>query len=591
MEEDKKVSETIRATVMIDGMPQEMEVMREQKGFDPMTGQPVMEVSCRRGFDPMTGQPVYVKLAQTGFDAMTGKPVFKPVDGTGASMPAPSTPTPGFPRPADAGMQPPVKDNFGMPAAYDGWGQPPVPPARRRGGNKNFLPFIIGGASLLLIAIIVIVGITSGVFLSKRNKVAMAAYKTINDSTIGEQVLNASEVLRSDKVTVQLGTDVGAYGLSADVDGTFSCDAQKGAIGFDADVDVAGVIDQEIEFYYDDSMVALGLPKATNEVYSYDYTSDSDGYLADFIEYGTEGSIEDLNAVLAGYSEIIKKSPAGKKAFTKAIKNAYKGVEVNSIEKKTWTVDGKDRKCAGYEMIVTPDNIEEFIYAIMNTNSEIYEDDYNEIFNAIGNLAGEDMSYASPYNRGYAEEIAEELAEEFEEEYEEHGGNMIINVYVYGGKLAAICTIVDGDDLCIEFKGGDTRCSDVTVTFASDSVELESSINGGVEEGTVYYYDNHDEEEVFSYEYDKNDGYFVINAYPLGLGTYEGQFKAGKHDFEMSTDIPLGSFKVSLDLLVSDKASVKKPGGDYIDMGDVGLSELEDIFKELEDLLSLDDVF
>lgn len=553
------MSETIRATVLIDGTPQEMDVTREQKGFDPMTGQPVMEITCRKGFDPMTGQPVYIKLAQNGFDTMTGKPLFKPVDGSAA--PAPS-------------MQPPMQNAYGMPAQYDSFNQP-VPPARRSGGAGKFLPFIIGGGALLVVAIIVVAGILSGAFLSKRDKIAMAAYKTANDSTIGKVMLDSAKVFGSNELSANIAGEVSALGYDVQVDGTMAYNTAKGQADIDAVINAAGVIDQEIELYYDDSIVALSLPDLTDEVYFYDYTSSNDGYLADAIESYTEGDIEDINTILASSSKMMKKSGECNKKLIKAIKKAYKGVEVNSIDSETLEVDGKDRKCKGYEMIITGDNIADFVYAVSETSSLVYDDEINDIMDAIGNLTGEDLSRYSPDNEDFYDELADEFS---------GMGDLSIYFYIYGGKLAAICTDAEGMEMVVEFKGGDNRCSNIAITAnfgsGSQTVELESAVNGNTEEGTIYC----DDTEIAYYEYNKKTGTFEIDA--DGLGDFDGTFKADGHEIEFTSDFSVGVAGADISFTISDNASIKEPKGGYVDIGNVDETDLMDIVYGIGNIIS-----
>lgn len=544
------MSETFKAVVTINGMSKEMDVIKKQNGFDPMTGQPVMEFVCQNGFDPMTGQPVYIPLVQDGFDGMTGQACYK---AAGNSAPTPS------PMPAQAG------------SAQAGSAQTVNAQAA---GIKKFLPLIIGGGALIVAAVIIIIGITSGAFLSKRNKVALAAYKTINDSTFGKTLIDSAKLYDSNELSTNVKCGATVEGYNVDFDVTSAFNRNKSQISVDGSVAVGGVLDQSVKFYFDDSMVAAALPDVSKSVYFYNYKDDNDGYFADLIDTSTKGDISDVNTIISGLSTIMKKSSKTEKAVTKAITKAYKHVNVTSIDKEEFEIDEKDRKCKGYEMTITGDNIAEFITASSQATASVNGETLAEIFESLANLTGMDFS---DYDISDADTY-EDMADLFS-----NMDDIVIDFYIYGGKLAAIETEYEGAKLYVEFRGGDNRCSNMVFGIKSqgmnESIKLKSKMDGKNEEGSIIY----NKSSVASYEYNPKTGKFKIDI--MGLGGFDGIFKVSGSELSFSTDVNVGIAAADIEMVTSKKAKISKPKGNYEDLGNADEDDLEEIFEDLGDSL------
>lgn len=520
------------AKVLLNGELCEKEVIKKQNGFDGETGEPVYEYTCQDGFDGETGEPVYISLVQDGFDGETGEPVYKAGSEQNQSA--------------------------------------PVIPEKKVKSLKDFRPLIIGGAALVAVAVIVIVGIISGAFLSNRNKVALAAYKTLSDSTFGKALLEGSSVLSSDKITVDIDGDVSAYGYSADIEASIATNSKKSLFGVNAKADIAGVIDQSASLYFDDSMIAAALPDISKDVFCYDYTKDGDGFVADLIEEETKGDISDVNAILGSLSEIMKKSSAASKASKKAIMKAYKQIDVSRQGKDEFEVDGKDRKCKCYEMTITGDNLAFLLYELSDASASVYGEITAEIIDNVANLTGEDLSDFDINN----EDTLEELTDEFSDM-----DDIIIDFYIYGGKLAAIESEIDRTKVTVEFRGGDNRCSNIVATVkegnSKTSIKLKSEMDGNTEEGSLYF----DKASIASYKYNTKSGKYTISI-PM-VGDIEGVLKVSKHELKTSSEINSSKINGKIDMTVTDKANINRPKGSYVDIGDADEDELEEIAAEI----------
>lgn len=533
------MSDSIVAKVYINGELCEKEVIKKQNGFDAETGEPVYEYLCQDGFDGETGQPVYRALTPDGFDGETGQPIYKEAGNNDAPAITPS--------PASA-------------PAFE----------KKAKSFKDFLPLIIGGAALITVVIIVIAGLLSGAFLSKRNKVALAAYKTAKDSTIGEVLLKGSGIYGSDKKTVSIDGDISAFGYSADVEATIAENCKKGLFGINAKADVAGVLDQSANLYFDDSMIAVSLPDISRDVYSYNYKNEGDGFIADLIDESTKGDISDVNSVLKCLSDIMKKTSAGNRAVKKAVMKAYKQVDVTSQGRDEFEVDGKDRNCKCYEMTITGDNIVFLLSELSDASTSVYGEIIEDALENIANLTGEDLSDFDIND----EDTFEELADEFSDM-----DDIVIDFYIYGGKLAAVETEIDRAKLTVEFRGGDKRCSNIVFTFkegnSKESIKLKSEMNGNTEEGAIYY----DKTSIASYEYNTKTGRYNISV--PSEGSVQGVFKVSGHEIKTTNEINSSRLSGKINVSITDKARISKPKGSYFDIGDADEDELEEIVDEL----------
>lgn len=574
------MSDNIKTKVIIDGNEVEKEVIKRQNGFNPNNGQPVFEFVCQNGFDPYTGQPVYVVLERAGFDPYTGQPLFK------------VAPTPV--------AQKQTSNLIGQPNQMEMQGGVNAP-SKQKSDIKKFLPVFIAIGALIVAAIVVIVGVFSGAFLSKRNKVALATYKTLNDSTIGKMLIDAGKLLDSDELTTEVAGNLEAYGYAADVDASVALNSKKSLIGVDAKVNVADMLDQSLKVYFDDSMLALSLPDISKDVFYYDYTSGNDGFVADLVYDYTEGDISDVDTMIRCLSELMKKSPEEKKATQKAIMKAYRQIEVSSIESAEFEVDDKDRKCKGYEMVITGENIAFLLSEVSEASSSVYDETLQELFEAAAVLTGMDMSEFDLSN----EDTVDEMTEYFTDDMDD----LVIDFYIYGGKLAAVeysieyevpnaydtveedGSITSGmdydyytDSYTLEFRGGDTRCSNIVASYKSDnskkeSVSLKSEIEGGTEEGSIYY----NKTKILSYEYDTKSGSYSVGI--PQMASVDGTLKVTGSELKAATDINVEGIKADLTVTVKNSAKISKPKGDYFDIGNADEDDFMEIAEELADEL------
>jgi len=589
--------------IFLDGYVQNKMLIRKPKGFNPMTGEPEYELYVENGFDENTMQPKVVKVKQNGFDGMTGKPAYVVAEaasqpstqpaaqsdpysytapqsqaygasqsqpyGASQSQPygAPQSQPYGAPQsqpytapqsqpygaPQSQPYGAPQGQPYGAPQTYpggysQGFGGAPYGAAPKKQSSLPMgllIGIIAGGAALVaLILVTVFVLVPNGVLLSKQNKVAMAAYQTLKKSTMGGVALEAGEILASDEISAEVAANASVVGYGASVEGTMSADRAAGKASVDAKVNVSGVINQSVEAYMDDSSVQLALPDMLDQVLIYDYTRNG-GCVDEILRSATNGSSADLNDALSALNSMMKNSSKSSKGTIKAIKKAYGKLDTEKLDKKEFEIDGKDRKCAGYRITVTEKDVNDLIRNIAEVSNDATHDDLVKFARAIGNLTGDEIP-------------VDEL--DFNQQYFDMD-DVSIDVYLYKGQLAA----VQYDNVSVEFRGGDTRTSNIAfLENGSELVIFSSEISKGKETGTI----SAQGMTMASYTYDKGDGDFDITI--TDEGSYRGVFLVDRGAIEL--EFSYGPASISAK--VKDKAQIKKPKGDELIINDYSINEL-----------------
>lgn len=239
------------------------------------------------------------------------------------------------------------------------------------------------------------------------------------------------------------------------------------------------------ELYVDEEQMAVALPGLLEKVPYIDISGDLTKKLENSILMKQEGMEElDLN----GISDMWKDKMANTKddelgefilAFedeTKAMKNLEDAIEITEADKKTFEINGKDKKCEGFEIVVPEEAITEFTEEFM----EYY-------FSADAKAAYE------KYVEQYAEENglydAWELKSEFNvyfEQITDNADEVITMIGEYISDIEAEMYIYEGEIVSLEVE--------MKITDASGSMGVESFEVGfelECEGGDYSMYDNY----------------------------------------------------------------------------------------------------
>ena len=492
-----------------------------ENNFDPMTGEPIEKFDPMTGepiarFDPVTGQPI--GSGQMNFDPLTGQPMgtqqtnFDPL--TGQPM---------------GGSQINFDPITGQPLQ-------PVKPKKRKTGI--IIGCIVAGVIICAGAVFAVV--KSGVFLSPQNKVLLATARTFEDQThLVEDLGDAAELFQDDftgnvAVSVQ-GVDLGfnlAYSdskiqLSSDVSGAVSAEASAILQNSIAEID-----EDEVKLY---------LPSLSSQVLTYNFKNEKNGYLADNYP-------EQLNTIDEALTSLMenKEQDEIKADLILALMKEWKTLDFEKAEKDTFTVNGKEVKCGGYEVAVTRETIDGFVDAVEAVFTKYYGNEY-QITDAF---------------------------ESFKEEYDTMSDAKFA-FYIYKGKLACIRIVnVDYDekvDIC--FEGGKVRWSTIKVKYEGDEAAGFEVLTSG---STETYRLTSDGDEVFNMDYDyKNGDYTIADEYQ----TYEvsGNLDVSRKSASLTVDTVVtdGTYYNNLgSVSVERGASFETLDGDTFDIGEASEMDL-----------------
>lgn len=498
-------------------------VPAEPVAVEPVMAEPVAANQEFLGYDPMTGQPIYGQPQQTGYD--TAQP-------TGYD---PMTGQPIYGQPQQAA---------------------PAPQEKKKGKVPVIILSVIAG--VVVLALLAVVGVKSGLFLSKGNKVAIATANTLSETP--QLIKDLSPIMAATSgtfaVTGNFEMDDVAVEVTVSVDKT-----EVSAHGY-ASIDDFPEIDFAAE------VTPKGIKaqsKAISDlVFVYNTADDKeDSFIA---EMAGEDSLEMLDDALTALGEATEPTDFSKE-LTQLIVAEYGELEFEKAKEKEFEVNGKDVKCKGYTVEVTEDNI----MNIVDGMEDILDETYGDILKEAGVSA---------------KDITREI------EYEIEGMDDIeLTFYLYKSKLAAVIAEVDRSKLEIEFQGGDYRMQNVVVSAdRMDIMEIKGETEDSVETLELLVWD----EEVFTYEYDTKSGDLVVE---LDDGFYE--VEANIQAKGNSVTVTLQDFytedsyvgemmnlaDINCSVTFTDGAKKASFSGEEFNVGTADEDDFYDLIEELEDTL------
>ena len=417
-------------------------------------------------FDPMTGEPIEDGAPQTNGQQVNGQ-------------------------------QPNMQQPYAQPV-YANQMQPP------RKKNSWVLPAVIGGLSAILVMMVAAVVILGGLFLSNSMKVANAFVKTFEEkNAITEVLIPMSEILLEKENTIYVEGEVSGAEVKAEYRNTKK-DKQLWVV---AEIPNIPEIEGTATLTKEELQVAS--PIAGNKVFYYNYKQDNNGYLVN--NMGAE-NIELLNKALeAVYSgdvsvEMDKESEKELKEATEKLLTWYKEIEFKKVEKASFTVDGKNKNCVGYQVVITEDLIKDGI------------DIFGEILEAYAKGMG--VPNAETYVNSYINEL--ETSFNSTEDAK-------TTFYLSGNKLAAIVVEVGYSKVEVLFEGGDYRYQNVSVLADGQRV---LKIDGQKEGAT----------EVFEMEF-------------VGAGEVSYEYDTKTGDFEFVVESTSGSELMSIEMVIVNQGN------------------------------------
>lgn len=354
---------------------------------------------------------------------------------------------------------------------------------------------------------------------------------------------DALSILASDSYTVAVEMDVEDVYLDAQYAVKGNDKQLSGSISADyiPEIDfIAGITS---------SKVMLQLPDIDDHVFVYNYKNKKDGYITESL---SDDEIEAIDTLCETFYSQKAQKDIFKEIF-EVVKEEYKELEFEKVDKEKFKVDGKARKCVGYKTTITEDNFENILDGMEDVIAAKYEDALEEADIDLGDLF---------------DEMRDEV------EYIE---DLDITFYIYQNEIACISMEVDKEEVQLLFKGGEKNMPNIELEYKGHTImELTGSTDGSVEE---YELDIMGEDVVLEYDY--KSGEFVIEADEFDV---EGILKSNSKGLNFE----LEKFKYSgrnaglvFNVALNKGASMKKFKGEEFDLGTVDESDLEDLVEDI----------
>ena len=490
-----------------------------EMNFDPMTGKPIQKEE-EMNFDPMTGKPIQ-KEEEVNFDPMTGKPIQKEEEMN-------FDPMTGKP------IQNMGERSFGNNAASSA-------------PKKSKMIWAIVAAAAVLV--IVIVAVASGVFLGKSNRLLLAVKNTFEEQPRFIEDLKLDDMMNwveSGKYTVNVKVD--AMDGAADVSYTTSSSEMQ----VYGNIEGSGMPETEFLGSLTKDDFRVQLPSVSDVVFVYNYREEADGELFEELD---EEEIEAFNELLVSCWDTDAQEEISEE-IQDAFLEAYKGLEIESIDSKKFEIDGRERKCKGYALTVTADDVLDFWDEVESIYEDAYESDMDGMQDTL-------------------REMRHELRDI---------PDLEIEIYTYKNELACIKVEAEDEDFEMEwlFKGGDFRTQNMELSIyeygSCETMILEGSKDGSTEEyelsieGDGYSYD------IGTLEYDHKSGDFSIeNDYD----EISGNINASGNSVAVTVEYDDVEMMVS----VAKGAKLADLKGEEFDIGTATREDFEDISEEFEDWL------
>ncbi len=305
---------------------------------------------------------------------------------------------------------------------------PAMMPERKKGGKGKWIA--IGTVSAVAVAGCVAAAVFALTAKTPKEKV-IAAFEQVYDSQKelpGEEIFGFSQFAEMAKsqdmeegISLSL-SDTSLWGTQSFVGSGFSLDAKFSPSRKQSSADVGfsyqGMKMLDAQVYYGDDRLMAAVPQLSSYAFLLDMSGDfgsklknspmagavlqSQGVdgdaLADLVNetldraYDTENPAFDLNALLNRYQEGCKAKDKFKEALT---------VEKEKGNKKSFPVDGKEKKCQGYSVVISKDAMIDFLEESSDffLKDEILRDDFLnqlELMARFSQVMGESFTSDSP---------------------------------------------------------------------------------------------------------------------------------------------------------------------------------------------------
>lgn len=491
-----------------------------------------------------TGEP------QQKFDMMTGEPL----NDASAQQGAPVQPQQSAPQ-QETPVQPQMRFDMNT-------GQPLPQSANDMQQNMAFTPVAPmqpkkkkTGKIIGIVAGVAIVGgvgafaaVKSGVFASKTVRVMTAFSNTFGEEKI---LQNWNEI----------GTDFGEeYTVETKVKvqgADITCEGRRDKERMQMDLAVnAGIISVDGSLELGKDEFKLSVPMLDSHMFVYRYNDKADGYLSSMAK---EDEIEQYNKVFQQLYEMASSSKKNVDAIPllKVAKDEYESLELKDAPEKTFTIDGKEQKCKGYEATIGKDNITPIIDAI-EESQVLPKEQMDALYDG-----------SNPFD-----ELRDEL---------EDMKDMESAVYIYDNKLATISLTSEGDTIEWQFLGGNTRMENMKVLSNDVTVlEIKGETSGSTHTAELISEDESVAELTYS-----DDGAFQFESKTDDLPlSAKGTVDVKKDGVSCKIDeMTVEDTSMTATYEIKKGVQMKEMTGEVFDVNKASESEWQDVMTNIQSMM------
>ena len=414
---------------------------------------------------------------------------------------------------------------------------------------KKKIPVLVWaiGGGVLAVVLLVVALVAAGVFRSDLTTISLAIANTFKEQPKFFEDLKVDDITKwvnDEKYTVSVLAENDEATINASVG------VNPSEIRFSGEFEGVGMPETDVVLAYNNKVVKAQLPSVSDVVFVYDYTKMPTGYMADMLD---EDEFEMINEAFSTYWSI--DTAKLQKKVTKEILSVAKDFKIEKIDSKQFKIDGKKRKCKGYSLVLTDDEVLDMLDAVdVVFEEELAEDVYDIYDEAL-------------------DEVRDGLREFPETEVE---------IYIYKNKLACINMVMDDMDTEVEllFKGGDFRAQNMELTlddgYSEYSMEVEGKADGSKEE----YELSVDGDEILVFEYNRKNGNFSIESEEF---EFEGKLLSERNAVTVSFDVE----DVEVNVSISKGTNFEKIKGKEFNIGEASEDDFMDLYEDNEELFEM----
>lgn len=467
----------------------------------------------------------------------------------------------------------------------------PVSPVSEEPQKKSSNKVIIGviAAIVALLLIVVLVVIFGGLLQDDKKTVTDAVKDTFIESS--DYIKDAwgieqyEGMFKKAVYTVDAQLDL-PDGMGIDM----VLQSNMDVCGVYVDGSLAGSTFMTIQMYADDKEIAAALPGMVDYVFTINRETMADD-IQNFVDMGFLDQ-ESADEIVAFNEENEEKLFSDQAAYDKFLNDFwqacvafYDKCEVKKGESGRYTVNGKEVDCKGYVLVITGENMAEFLDNIKTAYQE--NEEYVEALFGVYESAGIEMSYDLDEFYDGIDELAQECRDSEE--------NAEIEFYLYDGKVARIyAEFDDGEYLEWNIEGGNFPLENTNIVIGDKYdtyFEIERIGSDGSKYRAEYKLGDEYETYVIDLSYSKEKGDFSLGveeklfSYEYSLFSVDGSFEKSN---ETTIEINIDSFDVEEETILAGNItiqntcdSVEKPEGEEKELLLLSEEELEEIIWEI----------